>query len=156
MRIPLSWLREFAPTDLGAEELAERITPRGVKVEGVERPWAGLEGVVVARVVEVRDHPDADTLCIATVDAGAGRGQVVVGVRNMVPDDLVPWAKPGSRVPALAEPLAPRTFRGEVSEGMLCSPRELAISQEHESGILVLNDEGWNPVLERYVDAAAL
>lgn len=141
MRVPLSWLREFVPVELDAEALAERIDARGIKVEGIERPWAGLEGVVVARVLEVRDHPNSDKLCVATVDAGQGPVQVVVGIRNMAAGDLVPWAKPGSRVPMLDAPLASKPFRGEVSNGILCSPRELAISQEHETGILILPDE---------------
>ncbi|MDQ4108613.1 MAG: phenylalanine--tRNA ligase beta subunit-related protein, partial [Actinomycetota bacterium] len=138
MKVSVSWLREFVPIELDAETLAERIDARGIKVEGIERPWAGLEGVVVAQVLEVRDHPNSDTLCLATVDAGQGPAQVVVGIRNMSPGDLVPWAKPGSRVPVLEEPLGAKSLRGELSNGMLCSPRELAISYEHETGILVL------------------
>ena len=138
MKVSLAWLREFVPVGSGAEELAERIDARGIKVEGIEYPWAGLDGVVVATVLEVRDHPNSDKLCLATVDAGEGPVQVVVGIRNMAPGDLVPWAKPGSRVPALDEPLGERSLRGETSNGMLCSPRELAISQEHETGILIL------------------
>jgi phenylalanyl-tRNA synthetase beta chain len=141
MRVPLSWLREFVPVELDAEALAERIDPRGIKVEGIERPWAGLGGVVVARVLEVRDHPNSDNLCVASVDAGQGPVQVVVGIRNMAAGDLVPWAKPGSRVPMLDAPLGSKPLRGEVSNGMLCSPRELAISHEHETGILILPDE---------------
>jgi phenylalanyl-tRNA synthetase beta chain len=138
MRIPLQWLREYAPTDMGAEDLAELITHRGVKVEEIVRPWAGLQGVVVVRVLEVRDHPNSEKLCLARIQHGAGETELVVGVRNMTAGDLVPWAAPGSRVPALPEPLAARSIRGVVSDGMLCSPRELAISQEHE-GILVLD-----------------
>jgi phenylalanyl-tRNA synthetase beta chain len=138
MRVPLSWLREFVPVELEVEELAERIDAGGVKVEGIDRPWAGLDGVVVASVLEVRDHPNSDKLCLVTVEAGDGPMQVVVGIRNMTVGDLVPWAKPGARVPLLAEPLGARSLRGEMSNGMLCSPRELAISQEHETGILIL------------------
>jgi phenylalanyl-tRNA synthetase beta chain len=138
MKVSVSWLREFVPFDLDADQLAERIAPRGVKIEGVERPWAGLDGVVAARVLEVRDHPNSDTLCLASVDGGGGPTQVVVGIRNMSPGDLVPWARPGARVPALEQPLEAKPIRGEVSNGMLCSPRELAISQEHETGILIL------------------
>jgi phenylalanyl-tRNA synthetase beta chain len=141
MKVSVSWLREFVPVELDAETLAERIDARGIKVEGIERPWAGLEGVVVARVLEVRDHPNSDTLCLATVDAGQGPAQVVVGIRNMSPGDLVPWAKPGSRVPALEEPLGAKSLGGELSNGMLCSPRELAISYEHETGILILTKD---------------
>ena len=141
MKVPLSWLEEFVPIDLDVEALADRIDAHGIKVEGIERPWAGLEGVVVARVLDVRDHPNSDKLCLATVDAGEGPVQVVVGIRNMSPGDLVPWAKPGSRVPALEEPLGTKQLRGETSNGMLCSPRELAISHEHETGILILPAE---------------
>ena len=124
------------------DDLAEQLTRRGVKVEGIERPWAGLEGVVVVRVLEVRDHPNSDKLCLARIQHGAGETELVVGVRNMAPGDLVPWAPPGSRVPALDEPLGRREIRGVVSDGMLCSPRELAISGDH-GGILVLPADGW-------------
>jgi phenylalanyl-tRNA synthetase beta chain len=141
MRVPLGWLREYAPTDLGAERLAEILIPRGVLIEAIERPWEGLDGVVVARVVEVRDHPNSDKLCVARIRHGSGEAELVVGVRNMVAGDLVPWAPPGARVPVLAEPLAIRRVRGIDSNGMLCSPRELAISQDH-GGILILNDAG--------------
>jgi phenylalanyl-tRNA synthetase beta chain len=139
--VPLSWLREFVPLELDVEALAERIDAHGIKVEGIERPWAGLEGVVVAKVLEVRDHPNSDKLCLATVDGGEGPVQVVVGIRNMASGDLVPWAKPGSRVPTLDVPLGAKPLRGEMSNGMLCSPRELAISQDHETGILILPDD---------------
>ena len=141
MRIPLGWLREFAPTDMAVDELADVMTHRGVKVEGVLRPWAGLDGVVVVRVLEVRDHPRSDTLCLARIQHAAGEVELVVGVRNMRAGDLVPWAPPGARVPVLDDPLGRREIRGVVSEGMLCSPRELAISGDHE-GILILNDAG--------------
>jgi phenylalanyl-tRNA synthetase beta chain len=144
VRVVLSWLREFAPTEMDADELAELINARGVKVEGVLRPWQGLEGVVVVRVVDVADHPNSDKLCVANVDDGNGRHQVVVGVRNMAAGDLVPWAPPGSRVPALSEPLGAKELRGVVSNGMLCSPSELALSADH-GGILLLNDEGLVP-----------
>ena len=140
MKIVLSWLREFVPTDLPADELAELITPRGVMVEEILRPWDGIRGVTVARVLEVADHPNADTLCVARVDDGTGPQTVCAGVRNFAAGDLVPWAKPGTTVPALPEPLAPRKLRGVVSNGMLCSPRELAVVDVH-TGIMILNDE---------------
>ncbi len=138
MKVVLGWLREFCPTELSADELAETLTAAGVKVEEVLWPWEGLDGVIAARVLEVRDHPGSDTLCLARVSTGAAERDVVVGVRNMVPGDVVPYAGPGARVPALPEPLGERTIRGERSEGMLCSPRELAVSDLHE-GILVLD-----------------
>ena len=137
MRALYSWLREFCPVDLDVEELADRLTAQGVHVEQIERPWDRLQGVVVARVLEVRDHPDADNLCLARVDFGTGERELVVGVRNMGPGDLVPLAGPGATVPGLPEPLSERKIRGVTSQGMLCSPKELSISPDHE-GILIL------------------
>ena len=140
MKIVLSWLREFCPTEAPAEELAELLTSRGAKVEEILRPWERLSGVVVARVLEVRDHPDSDKLSLARVTTGSTEREVVVGVRNMHAGDLVPLAGPGATVPALAEPLEEREIRGVRSDGMLCSPFELAITQEH-TGILILPAE---------------
>jgi phenylalanyl-tRNA synthetase beta chain len=137
VRIVDSWLREFCPTDLGVEELADLLTSRGAEVERIDRPWEGLDGVVVASVLEVRDHPNSDKLCLARVSTGGAEREVVVGVRNMQPGDLVPLAGPGAKVPALPEPLGAREIRGVVSEGMLCSLMELGIAPTHE-GILLL------------------
>lgn len=137
MKIVLSWLREICPVELPVEELGELLDRRGAHVEAIERPWEGLEGVIVARVLDVRDHPDSRKLCLARVSYGSGEREVVVGVRNMRPGDLVPLAGPGARVPGSAEPLTAREIRGVVSEGMICSPRELGISADH-GGILIL------------------
>ena len=137
MKVVWSWLREMCPTDLSAEELAERLTAQGVKVEAIDRPWQGLAGVVVARVLEVRDHPNSEKLCLTRVTDGRTEAQVLAGIRNMRAGDLVPWARPGARVPILDEPLGVRRLRGEESSGMLCSPREIGISADH-GGILVL------------------
>ena len=140
MKVPVSWLREVVPTELSADELAELLTAKGAEVDAVERPWAGLWGVVVARVLEVLDHPNADKLCVARVDTGSGEEEVVVGVRNMRPGDLVPFAPPGARVPSLQEPLERKPVRGVTSNGMLCSPQELAVAPDH-TRILVLNED---------------
>ncbi|MFM8944367.1 MAG: phenylalanine--tRNA ligase subunit beta, partial [Actinomycetota bacterium] len=137
MKIVLSWLRESCPTDLSAEDLAELLTRKGAEVESVRRPWEGLSGVIVARVLEVSDHPNSTKLCRARVDTGSGELELVVGVRNMRVGDHVPLAAPGARVPVLAEPLGRREIRGVVSNGMLCSERELGLADIHE-GILIL------------------
>jgi phenylalanyl-tRNA synthetase beta chain len=140
VKIVLSWLRELCPTERSAEDLAELLTAKGAEVEAIERPWERVSGVVVARVLEVRDHPNSDTLCLARVQTGSGELEVVVGVRNMAPGDLVPLAPPGARVVTLPEPLGARQIRGVVSHGMLCAPDELGISASHD-GILVLPDD---------------
>ena len=137
MRVVLSWLREMCPTERSAEDLAELLTAKGAEVEAIDYPWERVSGVVVARVLEVRDHPNSDTLCLARVQTGSGELEVVVGVRNMAPGDLVPLAPPGASVLTLPEPLEAREIRGVVSQGMLCAPDELGISASHE-GILVL------------------
>ncbi|HEX5948224.1 MAG TPA: phenylalanine--tRNA ligase subunit beta, partial [Actinomycetota bacterium] len=139
MRVPLGWLDEFVTVSLTPEDLAERMTMHGLPVERILRPWEEVSGVVVARVLEVRDHPGADRLCLARVDAGAGEREVVVGVRNMATGDLVPYAPPGATIPGLDGPLERREIRGVASEGMLCSPKELQISGDHDR-ILVLED----------------
>jgi len=140
VKVVLSWLREFCPTELTADELAELLTHKGAEVESIECPWERLSGVVVARVLEVRDHPNSDTLCLARVHTGAGEQEVVVGVRNMKAGDLVPLAGPGATVPPLPEPLGAREIRGVVSNGMLCAPDELGIGPLHE-GILILPED---------------
>lgn len=141
MRVPLGWLGEFVTVASSPEDLADRMTMHGLQVERILRPWEDLSGVLVARVLEVRDHPGADRLCVARVDAGTGEREVVVGVRNMGPGDLVPYAPPGATLPGLDGPLDRREIRGVASEGMLCSPKELGISGDHEK-ILVLDDKG--------------
>jgi phenylalanyl-tRNA synthetase beta chain len=137
VKVVLSWLREFCAVDLSPEALGDLLDRKGMHVESIERPWEVLDGVVIARVLSVRDHPNSDTLCLARIDIGGAEREIVVGVRNMGAGDLVPYAGPGARVPAVSEPLAARDIRGVVSEGMICSARELGISADH-SGILVL------------------
>jgi phenylalanyl-tRNA synthetase beta chain len=139
VKVVVSWLREFCPVDLSAEELSDLLSWRGLHTEAILRPWDGLSDVVVAKVLEVRDHPNSEKLCLVRVSHGSGERELVAGVRNMKPGDLVPLAGPGARVPALPEPLTARELRGVVSEGMICSARELGISADH-SGILILPD----------------
>jgi phenylalanyl-tRNA synthetase beta chain len=137
VKVVLNWLRELCPTDLSADDLAELLTSKGAEVDAIERPWERLSGVVVARVIEVRDHPSSDTLCLARVQTGSGELEVVVGVRNMGPGDLVPLAAPGATVLTLDAPLGAREIRGVVSNGMLCAPDEIGVSASH-GGILIL------------------
>jgi phenylalanyl-tRNA synthetase beta chain len=143
VKVVLSWLRRLCPTELSAEELAELLTSKGAEVESIEHPWSNLSGVVVARVIEVRDHPNSDRLCTARVQTGSGELEVVVGVRNIGPGDLVPLAPPGARVLTLEEPLGTREIRGVVSNGMLAAPDEIGVSTAHD-GILIL-PEGLEP-----------
>jgi phenylalanyl-tRNA synthetase beta chain len=150
MRVPLHWLREHCPTDMEAGELADRLSQQGVHVEDVLRPWEGLSGVIVAEVLEKRPHPNSDHLTLARLNTGSGEARIAAGVANWEVGDRVPYAPPGSRVPVLPEPLAVRRMGGEESQGMICSPHELAISADH-GGILILSRD-----LEPGRDVAAL
>ncbi|MDP9070603.1 MAG: phenylalanine--tRNA ligase subunit beta [Actinomycetota bacterium] len=137
MLVPLSWLRDFAPFGADAVALAETFDDLGMVVEGIERVGEGLDGVIVARVLEVRPHPGADRVRLADVDTGDGEArQVVCGAPNVAAGQLVPLATVGSVLPGDFE-VGRRRVRGEWSEGMICSARELALGEDAE-GIMVL------------------
>ena len=139
MRVPLSWLLDFAPIDASVKELAEAFSNLGLVVDGVEEIGAGLEGVVVAEVLGRRRHPDADRVQLVYVDAGDREPlQIVCGAFNMFPGDLVPLATIGTIMPSGME-IMRRKMRGQLSNGMLCSAAELGLPEKDgENGILVL------------------
>ncbi len=137
MRILLSWLRDFAPIEGDPAELAEELSSLGLAVEEMEIVGEGLDGVVVARVLETRPHPAADRIHLVDVDAGDGEAlQICCGAFNMSPGDLVPLATLGTVMPDGME-IARRKMRGEWSNGMLCAPDEIGLGDDHE-GILIL------------------
>ena len=137
MLAPLSWLRDFAPLEADPEVLADTLSGLGLVVEGLERVGEGLGDMVVARVLATRSHPDADQVQLVDVDTGNGDSlQIVCGAFNFSAGDLVPLAPVGARLPGGME-IGRRKVRGQWSEGMLCSGRELGLSDDHE-GIMVL------------------
>jgi phenylalanyl-tRNA synthetase beta chain len=139
MRVPLSWLRDFAPVEGAPDELAAVLSGLGLVVEGLERVGEGLGDIVVAEVLTTRPHPDADRVQLVEVNKGDGATtQIVCGAFNFGPGDLVPLAPIGAVLPNGME-IGRRKVRGQWSEGMLCSGAELALSNDHE-GILVLPD----------------
>ena len=138
MRAPLSWLRDYAPLDATASELAERLSSLGLVVEGVEEVGGGLDDVVVARVLDVRNHPNAERIRLVDVDTGDGETQIVCGAWNFQVGDLVPLAPVGAVLPGGFE-ISRRKMRGEWSNGMLCSADELRLpSPAGPDGLLVL------------------
>jgi phenylalanyl-tRNA synthetase beta chain len=145
MKVPLSWLREFVAIDADLDELCRRLTAAGVEVEDFERLTPAFSGVVVARVLKVERHPNADRLSLCEVDAGAaGRFNVVCGAPNVKRGMKAALAKVGARLSAGGKsaeappPLQAAEIRGVRSEGMLCSERELGLSDAH-GGILALD-----------------
>jgi phenylalanyl-tRNA synthetase beta chain len=139
MLVPLSWLREYVTFDLSPRELAEELTVRGMEVKGIETSGADWTDVVVGRVLEVRRHPNADTLWLARVDVGESTGgelDIVCGAQNLEVGQLVPTALVGAVLPGDRR-IERSKIRGEVSNGMLCSPVELGLGTDAD-GIHVL------------------
>jgi phenylalanyl-tRNA synthetase beta chain len=152
MRVPLSWLKEYVDIALPLPELAERITLAGLEVEDVVQIGAewDRDKIVVGEIVEVRPHPNADRLTIAVVDHGADEPEAVVtGAANIEVGDRgqrVAFARAGARlIDGYSDEkryltLKPTKIRGVRSAGMVCSEKELGLSDEHE-GILILHDD---------------
>ena len=144
MQFPESWLREFCDPPLATDALADLLTMSGMEVEE-RRPVAPpFSGVVVGHVVSVERHPNADRLSVCRVDVGAGEAlHIVCGAPNVKPGIKVPCAKVGAELPAGddGKPFLIKLgqLRGVESQGMLCSARELKLSDDH-GGLLVLDD----------------
>jgi phenylalanyl-tRNA synthetase beta chain len=137
VKVLLSWLQDFAPIEGDPVEIGEHLSDLGMAVEQLDRLGEGLDGIVVARVLATRPHPNADKVQLVDVDAGGGEAlQIVCGAFNMRTGDLVPLATVGT---AMSDGLdiGRRKVRGEWSNGMLCSPRELGLGTDH-AGIFVL------------------
>ena len=146
MQFPESWLREFCDPPLGTAELAERLTMAGLEVENLRPVAPPFHGVVVAKVLSVGPHPNADRLRICAVDVGAAEAlSIVCGAPNVRAGMKAPCALVGAELPPAKEG-STEPFRIEVgkirgvdSRGMLCSARELKLSDDHE-GLLALDE----------------
>ncbi|HYX65818.1 MAG TPA: phenylalanine--tRNA ligase subunit beta, partial [Burkholderiales bacterium] len=135
MNVPESWLRSFCNPPLSGAQLAERLTMAGLEVEACEPFGPRFSGVVVGEILAVEKHPNADKLTVCTVDAGGEKVRVVCGAPNVRQGMKAPLARIGARLPE-AE-IRKTALRGVESEGMLCSARELGLSEDH-SGLLEL------------------
>lgn len=139
MKVVWSWLRELVPVEASPEDVADRLSLQALKVERVERLGAEIDGVVVGSVVKVDEIPGAQKIVLVTVDTGRDVREIVCGARNYGPGDKVPVAMPGAKLPGDFQ-IGERTMHGVTSRGMLCSARELGLSDDH-SGILVLDTD---------------
>ena len=145
MQFPESWLRSFCNPDLTTQQLADLLTMAGLEVEELDPVAPPFTGVVVGHVLEVAKHPDADRLNVCKVDAGTGAVlQIVCGAPNVRPGIKVPCATVGAELPPGADgkvfKIKLGKLRGVESQGMLCSARELGISEE-ASGLHILADD---------------
>src|ERR1700682_2143073 len=133
MNIPESWLRSFCNPPIAGRELAERLTMAGLEVESYEPVAPHFSGGVVGEVIAVEKHPGADKLTVCKVNAGTETVRVVCGAPNVRAGMKAPLAKIGAQLPSIQ--IKRSNIRGAESEGMLCSPRELGLSEDH-SGLL--------------------
>jgi phenylalanyl-tRNA synthetase beta chain len=142
MRVPLSWLRDYVDlaADVRPREVADRLTAAGLQVERVDAIGGEISGVVVAQVLEI-DEVEGQKKPIRWVRLtdGVAEHQVICGATNFVVGDVVAYARPPAMLPGGFEITARKTY-GHVSDGMICSGRELGISDEHD-GIMVLDTD---------------
>ena len=137
MKVSLQWLRELVDVDLPPKELADKLTMGGLEVEEITPVAGDFSGIVVAQVKSVAPHPNADKLRVTQVDAGTGELLTIVcGAPNVAEGQKVPCALVGAKLPGME--IGKAKLRGVESSGMLCSARELGLSQEH-AGLLVLD-----------------
>ncbi len=136
MKFTVNWLKQYVDFDLSAEDLAERLTMLGLEVDAVTPLYQALTEIKVAEVITVDQHPQADHLSVCTVQAGKEVKRVVCGAPNVRPGLLSAIALPGVVMPEGFK-IKKSKLRGEVSEGMLCSEKELGLNDSH-AGIIEL------------------
>ncbi|GAB5508561.1 MAG: phenylalanine--tRNA ligase subunit beta [Rhizobiaceae bacterium] len=140
MKFTLSWLKEHLETDATLDEIVEKLTMIGLEVEEVDDK-ASLKPFVIAKVLTAEQHPDADRLRVLSVDTGDGKPvQVVCGAPNARAGLVGAFAAPGTYVPGIDVTLSVGKIRGVESHGMMCSERELQMSDEHD-GIIDLPED---------------
>ena len=155
MRVPLSWLREYAPVadSISAAEVGRALTAAGLEVETIEAVGHDISGVVVGQVLEIEELTGfKKPIRYCRVSAGDQTREVICGAVNFAVGDKVPFAQPGAVLPGGFEIGAKKAY-GRMSEGMICSARELDIGEDH-SGILVLDPDA--PLGEDFVSYAGL
>jgi len=141
MKFTLAWLKEHLDTDRPLDEIAQKLTMIGLEVERIEDKAKEFAPFVIARVVEAKQHPNADRLRVCMVDTGTGGPiQVVCGAPNARTGMKGVFVPPGAYIPGKDMTLAVGTIRGVESRGMLVSEFELKISDDHE-GIIDLPDD---------------
>ncbi|MBW2690796.1 MAG: phenylalanine--tRNA ligase subunit beta, partial [Deltaproteobacteria bacterium] len=136
MKVTLNWLRDYVDFDLPADELSHRLTMAGLEIDAMERLGEGLDSVVVARLADVQQHPDADRLTVCTVETDSVTQQVICGAKNHKTGDLVALAQVGTVLPGNFK-IKKSKIRGQESCGMLCSLSELGLADEAD-GIMIL------------------
>jgi len=136
MLVSLKWLKDYVDLELTAVQLADKLTMAGLEVDEIKTIAPAFRGVVVAKILSVRPHPNADKLSLCEITDGSSTYPVVCGAKNIKAGDIVPLAKVGAVLPG-GYAIKSTKLRGEKSDGMLCSETELEIGDDH-SGIMQL------------------
>lgn len=140
MRISLNWLKEYVDIPVDVMTLAEHLTMLGLEIEAIERPGAEISEVYIGQILSIEPHPDADKLVVCRTDIGREDPlQIICGATNMKVGDKVPTAVAGATLPG-GFTITRRKMRGIESFGMMCSPKELGLGEDHQ-GLMVLDPE---------------
>ena len=137
MKFTLSWLKDHLETTATVDEIAEALTDLGLEVEEISNPAARLSAFTIGKVVKAEQHPDADRLRVCQVMTDEGEKQIICGAPNAREGITVVIAKPGVYVPGIDTTIGVGKIRGIESFGMMCSEREMELSEEHD-GIIEL------------------
>lgn len=148
MKFTLSWLKEHLETTASVTEIAETLTDLGLEVEGITDPAARLREFTIGKVLKAEPHPDADRLRVCQVATADGETQIICGAPNAREGITVVIAKPGVYVPGIDTTIGVGKIRGIESYGMMCSEREMELSEEHDGIIELPSGE----VGERFTD----
>jgi phenylalanyl-tRNA synthetase beta chain len=144
MKVPLNWLKDYVDVTLPPAKLAEKLTLAGFEVAEIITKGGSWDNIIIGQITAVNPHPNADRLRLTTVNLGTEQETVVCGAPNLNIGDKIAFARLGARLinPYNGQPeeLKPAKIRGIVSRGMVCSEKELGISDSHE-GIMVLAAE---------------
>jgi phenylalanyl-tRNA synthetase beta chain len=140
MKVSYTWLKDYVVTPLSVEEIAESLTGAGLQVEGIHRQAYNFQGVIVGQIQEIQKHPQSDKLFICRVEAGPGREFFVVcGASNIAVGAKVPLALEGAELPDGTR-ITSSKIRGILSQGMICSEKELGLSEVADR-IMILSEQ---------------
>jgi phenylalanyl-tRNA synthetase beta chain len=148
MKFTFSWLKEHLDTTASVSEIADALTDLGLEVEDILDPAAHLESFTIGKIIKTEQHPNADRLRVCLVQTDEGERQIICGAVNARTGINVVVAKPGSYVPGIDTTIGVGNIRGVESAGMMCSEREMGMSDEHD-GIIEISS---GQVGERFVD----
>lgn len=138
MLISLNWLCDYVDCPVTGERIADGLTMAGLEVEAMWPRYPYLKDVIAVRIEAVAPHPGADRLRICTASAGSATFRVVCGAPNVYPGAIVPLARAGAELPGGV--VRETAVRGEISQGMLCSEKELGLGEDH-SGVWLLSSD---------------